>query len=102
MVTFCEQLKQIDSEMKKEYVDPFPDDIPAIHHLPDQVFHRFRLKDTEKMVSMQEYSCPKKLCDVSKVLLDQHLAAGQLGPSDSKYASPTFLIPKADPTALPC
>ncbi|KAG9218260.1 hypothetical protein CCMSSC00406_0005941 [Pleurotus cornucopiae] len=95
------QLKHMDGEMKKEYADLFPDDIPAVHHLPDQVFHRFRLKDAEKIVCRREYSCPKKLRDVFKILLDQHLAAGRIRPSDSEFASPAFLIPKADPSALP-
>lgn len=101
VATLQEQLKRMDGEMKKEYAELFPDDIPAVHHLPDQVFHRFRLKDAEKVVSRREYSCPKKLRDVFKVLLDGHLAAGRIRPSDSEYASPAFLIPKADPTALP-
>ncbi|KAG9225881.1 hypothetical protein CCMSSC00406_0006497 [Pleurotus cornucopiae] len=95
------QLKKMDGEMKAKYADLFPDDIPAVHHLPDQVYHRFRLKDTDKVVSKREYSCPRKLRDVFKVLLDQHLAAGRIRPSDSEYASPAFLVPKADPTALP-
>jgi hypothetical protein len=36
------------------------------------------------------------------VLLNQHLAAGQIQPSSSSYVSPTFIVPKADPTALLC
>lgn len=48
---FQEQLRQMDGEMKKEYSDLFPDDIPPVHHLPDQVYHRFRLKDASKIVS---------------------------------------------------
>lgn len=101
MKAFKEQLARMDAEMKREYADLFPDDIPPVHHLPDQVYHRFRLKDAQKVVSKREYSCPKKLRDVFKVLLDQHLAAGRMRPSDSEYASPAFLIPKADSTALP-
>lgn len=100
-VALKEQLKRMDLEMKKEYADLFPDDIPPVHHLPDQVYHRFRLKDANKVVSRREYSCPRKLRDVFKVLLDQHLAAGRLRPSDSEFASPAFLIPKADSSALP-
>ena len=90
------QLKKMNGEMKREYADLFPDDIPAVHHLPDQVFHRFRLKDADKVVSKCEYSCPRKLRDVFKILLDQHLAAGHIRPSDSEYTSPAFLVPKAD------
>jgi hypothetical protein len=34
-------------------------------------------------------------------LLNEHVAAGRLRPSSSSFVSPTFLIPKKDPTALP-
>jgi Reverse transcriptase (RNA-dependent DNA polymerase) len=34
-------------------------------------------------------------------LLDQHLAAGRIRESSSSYASPAFIIPKADLTVLP-
>ena len=33
--------------------------------------------------------------------MDQHLAAGRIRESSSKYCSPSFLIPKVDPTVLP-
>ncbi|KAF9495331.1 hypothetical protein BDN71DRAFT_1506886 [Pleurotus eryngii] len=98
---FQTQLKRMDSRMKREYADLFPDDIPLVHHLPDQVYHHFHLKDANKVVSHCEYTCPKKLRDVFKVLLEGHLAAGRMCPSDSEFASPAFLIPKADPSALP-
>jgi hypothetical protein len=34
-------------------------------------------------------------------LIDEHLAAGRICPSSSPYSSPSFVIPKADPTAAP-
>ena len=33
--------------------------------------------------------------------MDQHLAAGRIRESSSEFCSPSFLIPKADPTVLP-
>lgn len=36
-----------------------------------------------------------------KTLIDQHVAAGRIWPSSSPYTSPSFTIPKADPTVLP-
>ncbi|KAF9494847.1 hypothetical protein BDN71DRAFT_1392671, partial [Pleurotus eryngii] len=46
--------------MKGEYCNLFPDDIPPVHCLPDQIFHRFWLKDRNKIVSCRKYTCPKK------------------------------------------
>ncbi|KAJ3803737.1 hypothetical protein F5876DRAFT_7281, partial [Lentinula aff. lateritia] len=34
-------------------------------------------------------------------LIQKHLDSGKIRPSDSLYASPSFVIPKSDPTALP-
>lgn len=34
-------------------------------------------------------------------MIEQHIAAGRIRPSSSPYASPSFIIPKADPTILP-
>ena len=35
-------------------------------------------------------------------MIDQHYAAGQIRLSLSQYTSPSFIIPKIDPTILPC
>lgn len=37
--TFEAQLKRMDGEIKKKYVDLFPDDIPPVQHLPDTAYH---------------------------------------------------------------
>ncbi|PIL33967.1 hypothetical protein GSI_03675 [Ganoderma sinense ZZ0214-1] len=61
----------------------------------------FVLKDANMVIARHQYDCPKKWRDTWKTLLEQHLAAGRLHPSDSPYASPAFLVPKTDPAALP-
>ncbi|KAJ3474978.1 hypothetical protein NLI96_g12135 [Meripilus lineatus] len=100
-LAFIEQLKQEDATMKKKYADRFPDDIPHIDDLPSDVLHRIKLTDANLTISRRQYDCPKKYREAWKVLLNQHLAAGRIRPSASPYASPSFLIPKADPMALP-
>ena len=90
-----------EQEIREEFKDRFPDDIPHVTRLPDDVYHRFRLKDPEKVIKCRSYACPKKYRDAWKQLLDQHLAAGRIRESSSEYCSPSFLIPKADPTVLP-
>lgn len=96
-----EQLKAEDAAMKTRYVDLFPDDIPHVNQLPTDVWHDINLKDANLTIVRRQYDCPKRYRDAWKTLLDQHINAGRLRASSSPYASPSFLVPKADPTALP-
>ena len=96
-----DDLARYEQEVRETFKDRFPADIPHVTRLPDDVFHRFRLKDPEKVIKCRSYACPKKYKDAWKQLLDQHLEAGRIRESSSEYCSPSFLIPKADPTVLP-
>ncbi|GBE88839.1 hypothetical protein SCP_1402470 [Sparassis crispa] len=87
--------------MKSEFASLFPDDIPHLDDLPTNIYHHFTLKDPEIVIQWRQYNCPKKYHEAWKVLLQQHLDAGHMRASDSPYTSPAFLIPKADPDALP-
>jgi hypothetical protein len=88
-------------DVREEFKDRFPADIPHVTRLPEDVYHRFRLKDPEKVIKCRSYACPKKYKDAWRQLLDQHLETGRIRESSSEYCSPSFLIPKADPTVLP-
>ncbi|KAJ8481084.1 hypothetical protein ONZ51_g6252 [Trametes cubensis] len=96
-----DRLDAENTAMKARFADLFPDDIPHINDLPTDVFHRFVLKDADMVIARRQYDCPKKYREVWKKLLQQHIDAGRLRPSDSPYASPCFLIPKSDPSADP-
>ncbi|KAG2095734.1 uncharacterized protein F5147DRAFT_778632 [Suillus discolor] len=96
-----EQLKLRDAALKVEYEDRFPIDIPHNDSLPSDVLFRVRLKDANKLIQQRGYDCPRKYRDAWKTLLDQHVEAGRLRPSDSPHSSPAFIIPKANPMALP-
>ena len=96
-----DELATYERDVREEFKDRFPADIPHVTRLPDDVYHRFRLKDPEKVIKCRSYACPKKYKDAWKQLLDQHLAAGRIRESSSEYCSPSFLIPKSDPTVLP-
>ena len=100
-LTLQAELTERDAEMRKKFMDRFPADIPHVDHLPTDVYHRIKLKDINKVITAWSYSCPKKYREAWRTLLDQHLEAGRIRPSSSPYSSPAFLIPKADPTALP-
>ena len=96
-----DDLSKHDTELRREFLDCFPSDIPHTNRLPTDVYHRFRLKDPEKLVRCRSYSCPKKYKDAWRQLLEQHVQAGRIRESSSEYCSPAFLIPKADTSALP-
>ncbi|RDX54400.1 hypothetical protein OH76DRAFT_1340363 [Lentinus brumalis] len=76
LLAFQERLARENVLMKTEFVDLFPDDIPHIDRLPDDVYHRFVLKDPNMVIARRQYDCPKKYREVWKKLLDQHLKAG--------------------------
>jgi hypothetical protein len=95
-------LQEHDARLKAEFADRFPSDIPHVDHLPTDVYHRIELKDNARTFAARSYSCPKKYRGPWKELLDQHLAAGRIRESTSPYVSPAFIVPKADPSVLPC
>jgi hypothetical protein len=61
-----------------------------------------KLKDSSKTFQTQSYSMPQKYRDAWATLIQQHLNAGQIRPSNSSHASPAFIVPKSDTTLLPC
>jgi hypothetical protein len=96
-----EQLKHEENMMHNKFKDVFPDDTPRLNDLPTNVYHRFKLRDPNLVIAKRAYDCPKKYREAWRQLLDEHLEAGRMRASDSPYASPCFLIPKADPNAAP-
>ena len=100
ILSVWDELTKYDLDIRGEFRDWFPEEIPHVTRLQDDVFHRFCLKGPEKVIKCCSYACPKKYRDAWKQLLDQHLAAERIRESSSKYCSPSFLIPKADLTVL--
>ncbi len=100
-LAFLEKLQSEDAAFKAKFSDCFPSDIPHLDHLPSDIYHEINLKDANMTIVRRQYDCPKKYREAFKTLLTQHLEAGRLRESSSPYASPCFLVPKADPTALP-
>lgn len=96
-----DQLARNETLMREKYSDVFPTGTPRLNDLPKNVYHRFKLKNPDLVISRRAYDCPKKYREAWRKLLDEHLEAGRMRPSDSPYASPCFLIPKSDPTAAP-
>jgi Reverse transcriptase (RNA-dependent DNA polymerase)/Aspartyl protease len=95
-----EKLKQMGMEMITEFKDVFTP-IPHLDKLPTNVYCRIKLKDATKTVTTRTYTTPRKYCEAWAVLIQQHLDAGHIRPSNSEHASPAFLVPKADKIILP-
>lgn len=100
-IDMLEHLSRLNEKMKEKYKDRFPTDIRHVDDLPKDIYHRIRLKDPEKVISTHAYNSPRKYRDAWHTLLQQHISAGHIRPSDSPIASPAFIIPKADPMVLP-
>ena len=94
-------LQELHSAMMEKYKDRFPVDIPEPSRLPDTEYHRIQLKNADQTIRTRTYSCPQQYRDSWRLLIEQHLKAGRIRESSSPYASPSFVIPKADPKALP-
>ncbi|KAJ7590647.1 hypothetical protein C8J56DRAFT_1046897 [Mycena floridula] len=95
-----EDFKRREMKLKKQFAMVF-EPIPHVDELPTEVLASIRLKDAQKTIATRTYGCPRKLRDSWNTLLHKHLDAGRIRPSSSPYASPSFVIPKSDPTALP-
>lgn len=94
-------LRKLDQQMKASFVDQFPLDIPHVKDLPCNVYHHIQLLPGAPVSVSCPYGCPWKYRTGWKMLIDQHVAARRICPSPSPYASPSFIIPKVDPTILP-
>jgi hypothetical protein len=94
------ELERLGVQIKTEFKDVFSE-IPHIDELPSDVFCRIKLKDASKTVQTQTYSTPRKYRESWAVLIQQHLDAGRIRPSNSEHAFPAFLVPKSDTAALP-
>lgn len=101
-LALLDRLTKEDAAMHARFPECFPADIPHYDHLLDTVYHRIHLQEVNRLISCHTYSCPKQHHDAWLSLLTGHLAAGHIRPSSSSFASPCFLIPKANPTDPPC
>jgi hypothetical protein len=75
--------------------------IPHVDQLPTDVYCRIKLKDVSKTITTCTYTSPQKFKEAWATLIQQHLDAGRIQPSNSAHASPAFLVPKSDTTVLP-
>jgi len=75
--------------------------IPHVDNLPLTETARIELKDAYRTISTRTYPCPRQFRDSFAKLLQLRLDSGFIRPSSSRFASPSFIIPKVDRTVLP-
>ena len=97
---FSASMENLETNLRKTFSKVF-EPIPHVDDLPLQPLARITLKDATKMITTRNYPSPRKWKDAWYVLLQQHLDAGRIRPSQAPTGSGAFIIPKADPTVLP-
>ena len=75
--------------------------IPHYDELPKDILAEIKLIDPSKTIKSHNYPCPCKYKEAWHTLIQQHLKNGVIQHSFSSFASPAFIIPKADPNVLP-
>ena len=99
-LTAQDQLKCMGSKVFSKYKPAFKP-IPHVNNLPTDMYCQIQLKDATRLIATQSYSSPQKYCEAWWTLLQHHKDTGQIHPSNSSSASPSFLVPKSDTTVLP-
>ena len=94
------ELAHHEMQLKKEFKDIF-EPILHIDQLPTTETACIKLKDEYKKIANRTYSVPRQFRESFAILIQKRLDSGFIQPSSSPYTSPSFMIPKADPKALP-
>lgn len=95
-----EKLAMLESELKAEFKATF-EPISHASLLPDTQVCRIELKEAHRKIHTCSYDCLRQYQKAFKILIQQHIDSGFIRASDSEHCSPSFIIPKADKTALP-
>lgn len=89
-----------EQKIMKEFKAVF-EPIPHYDNLPTDIEAEIKLIDPSIPIKTRNYPCPRKYKESWHTLIQQHLKNGVIRHSSSPFASPAFIIPKADPTVLP-
>jgi len=94
-------LKDHEQKARTLYADVFSP-VPHVDCLPitDSVM-RIELKDNKCFAQKRNYTIPKYYEKAMDSILDLRLSQGFIRPSNSSFISPSFIVPKSDPSALP-
>ena len=96
-----DQLDCLGNTVKYKYNNVFT---PILHldELSTDVYCRIKLKDATQTIKTQSCTTPCKYKEAWATLIQQHLDASYIWPSNSIHASMAFLVPKLDASVLLC
>jgi hypothetical protein len=95
-----QELLRLGEQIKGKFKDVFHPVLPPIDRLPTNITCRITLKDASKLITTRSYSTPRKYKEAWHMLIDQHLEASRIQPSNSQHVSPAFIILECDVTVL--
>jgi len=100
-LAYQEKLKRHDSNARTLFADIFSP-VPHVDRLPitDSVM-RIELKDNKRFPQKRNYTVPRHYEKAMDEILNLRLSQGFIRPSNSQFVSPSFIVPKSDPSALP-
>lgn len=99
VLTHVAALMHHEDQLKAEFHDIF-EPIPHVNQLPTDVQVWIKLKNMEHAIKTRSYQCLQKFQEAWGILIQKHLDVGRIQPSSSPWASPAFIILKADVTVL--
>jgi hypothetical protein len=84
-LTAQEKLRSLGKQIVTEFADVFTL-IPHLDKLPSDVYCLIKLNDPNKTIATRSYSTPRKYRETWQMLIQQHLDAGCIRPSNSSHA----------------
>ena len=100
-LTFVDELRKHEESTRTLFADIFGP-VPNLLDLPiTETVATIPLKNNLCFPQRRKYTIPKHWSKVMDDIINLHLSQGFIRPSNSLFSSPSFLVPKSDPKALP-
>jgi hypothetical protein len=92
---------RLNKKYRDLYSDVFSNILPNKPPPPGAPKHRIILKDEKCGINGRMFRVPTQHWQKMMMFIEHHLLAGRIRPSSSNIAAGTWMIPKADPDAMP-
>ena len=100
-LAILDDLRKYEQETRTLFADVFGP-VPKLNDLPiTDTVASIPLKNDKCFPQRRNYTIPKHWTKAMDEIINLCLSQGFIRPSSSQFASPSFLVPKSDPKALP-
>ena len=100
-LAFLAELQKYEQEARTLFADVFGP-VPHLDNLPvTDTMATIPLKNDNCFPQRRNYTIPKHWSKAMDDIINLRLSQGFIRPSTSRFASPSFLVPKSDPKVLP-